>query len=194
MNEGIPYSTSAKQPFEQRVAGGYGAFLRYSRLIVHCSPFEMSFSASTTWRPQREVEIVAGTPPGGGLDRLARALVKALESKRLLDVPAKATNIAGDGGRRAWAYLDRHPGDAHVLSISSANLTTDHLLGNSTFDHEAAFTPLAILYTEYIAFVASGDSEIESGAEICEIHSGYTLAMINCSKTGAPRPSARPAK
>jgi putative tricarboxylic transport membrane protein len=118
------------------------------------------------WRPQREVEIVAGTPPGGGLDRSARALVKAIESKRLLDVPAKVKNVAGDGGRRAWAYLNRHPGDPHVLCISSSNLATDHLLGVSAFDHETVFTPLAILYTEYIAFVTRSDSSLKSGADL----------------------------
>src|SRR3970282_2273543 len=120
----------------------------------------MSSSTSSTWRPRREIEIVAGTPPGGGLDRSARALVKAIESKRLLDVPAKVSNVAGDGGRKAWAYLDRHPGDPHVLCISSSNLATDHLLGTSALDHEAAFTPLAILYTEYIAFLARSDSSL----------------------------------
>lgn len=128
----------------------------------------MSSSASSAWRPQREVEIVAGTPPGGGLDRTARALLRALESKRLLDVPVKVTNIPGDGGRKAWAYLDRHPAEPHVLAISSANLTTDRLLGKSAFDHEAAFTPLAILYTEYIAFVARTDSPIKSGTDLLQ--------------------------
>ncbi len=122
--------------------------------------------ASAAWHPQREVEIVAGTPPGGGLDRSARALVKAIESKRLLDVPARVSNVAGDGGRKAWAWLDRHPGDPHVLCISSSNLATDHLLGASAFDHEGAFTPLAILYTEFIAFVSRSDSSLKSGADL----------------------------
>jgi putative tricarboxylic transport membrane protein len=120
----------------------------------------------SAWRPQREVEIVAGTPPGGGLDRSARALVNAIESKRLLDVRAKVSNVAGDGGRKAWAWLDRHPGDPHVLCISSSNLATDHLLGASAFDHEGAFTPLAILYTEHIAFLARSDSSLKSGADL----------------------------
>ena len=82
-------------------------------------------TASGAWRPQHEIEIVAGTPPGGGLDRAARALLKALESTRLLDVPAKISNVAGDGGRNAWRYLDGLPGDPHVLCISSSNLATD---------------------------------------------------------------------
>jgi len=126
----------------------------------------MSTSASNTWQPQRPVEIVAGTPPGGGLDRSARALVRAIESERLLNVPAMVNNVAGEGGRKAWAYLDRHPGDPHVLCISSSNLATDHLLGASAFDHERAFTPLAILYTEYIAFLARSDSSLKRGADL----------------------------
>jgi len=148
----------------------------------------MSSSASSAWRPQREVEIVAGTPPGGGLDRSARALVKAIESKRLLDVPARVSNVAGDGGRKAWAYLDRHPGDPHVLCISSSNLATDHLLGASAFDHESVFTPLAILYTEYIAFLARSDSSLKSGADlIARFAAGAaTVTVVLSTSLGNP--------
>jgi len=123
-------------------------------------------SPESAWRPQRAVEIVAGTPPGGGLDRSARALVKAIESKRLLDVPVTVNNVAGDGGRKAWVWLDGRRGDPHVLCISSSNLATDHLLGASAFDHESAFTPLAILYTEYIAFLARSDSAFRTGGDL----------------------------
>lgn len=121
---------------------------------------------SSAWRPQRAVEIVAGTPPGGGLDRSARALAKAIESRRLLDVPVRVNNVAGDGGRRAWAWLDQRLGDPHVLCISSSNLATDHLLGATAFDHESAFTPLAILYTEYIAFLVRSDSPLKTSADL----------------------------
>jgi putative tricarboxylic transport membrane protein len=123
-------------------------------------------SPSSAWRPQHAVEIVAGTPPGGGLDRSARALLKAIESQRLLDVPVTVSNIGGDGGRKAWAHLDRHPGEPHILCISSSNLATDHLLGATPFDHERAFTPLAILYTECIAFLARPASSIKNGADL----------------------------
>ena len=120
----------------------------------------------SAWRPQREVEIVAGTPPGGGLDRSARALAKAIESMRLLDVPVKVNNVAGDGGRNAWKYLDGVAGNPHVLCISSSNLATDRLLGARSYDHETSFTPLAILYTEYIAFVTRSDSSLKNGADL----------------------------
>src|SRR5262245_14486387 len=116
------------------------------------------------WNPQREVEIVAGTPPGGGLDRSGRALLKAIEGRQLLDVPVKVNNVAGDGGRNAWKYLDGLAGNPHVLVISSSNLATDRLLGARSYDHETSFTPLAILYTEYIAFVANTDGPFGDAA------------------------------
>ena len=119
-----------------------------------------------TWRPEREIEIVAGTPPGGGLDRAARALLKAIESARLLKVPARVNNVPGDGARKCWEYLDQRRGDPHVAAISSSNLATDYLLGAARYDHDRDFTPLAILYTEYIAFLARAGSSPASGQDL----------------------------
>src|SRR5688572_15823539 len=82
-----------------------------------------------TWKPARTVQIVAGTPPGGGLDRVARALAATLSEARLLDVPVEVLNVPGDGARRAWTHcVDNHPGDGHVVGISSPNLTSDYLV------------------------------------------------------------------
>jgi len=119
------------------------------------------------WQPQREIELVAGTPAGGGQDRPARALIRILESKQLIGVPVRLTNIPGRGGGNAWDHLMQHPGNAHVLAINSPTIITNKLLGVGAFDH-AALTPLANLYTEYIAFVVRADSPIKSGAGLLE--------------------------
>jgi putative tricarboxylic transport membrane protein len=115
------------------------------------------------WRPNQPLEIVAGTPPGGGLDRTARMLLKTLEAHRLLDVPAHVKNVAGDGARNAWRYMDERRGDPHVVSISHPNLTTDRLVGIAAFDHRD-YTPIAMLYTEYIAFAIHADAPLRDGA------------------------------
>jgi putative tricarboxylic transport membrane protein len=134
-----------------------------------------------SWKPEREIEIIAGTPPGGGLDRTARALARALEAGKLLDVPVKVTNASGDGSRRAWTVLDERRGDPHALCISSPNLATDHLLGATRFRHETDFTPLAILYTEYISFVSRADSPLGNAADLLtrfrSAASGVTVAL-----------------
>jgi putative tricarboxylic transport membrane protein len=120
-----------------------------------------------TWRPEREIEIVAGTPPGGGLDRSARALAKSIEANRLLDVLVKVVNVGGDGGRKAWAHMDRYAGDGHVVGISSPNMAADYLTGVATSDPDR-FSPLAILYSEYIAFVVRSDSTIGGGSDLLQ--------------------------
>lgn len=116
------------------------------------------------WRPGHEIELIAGTPAGGGQDRPARALIRILQSRKLVEVPIKLTNIPGRGGGNGWDYLRQHAGDPHVLAINSPTLITNHQLGVADFDH-AALTPLANLYTEYIAFVVRADSLIRSGAD-----------------------------
>jgi putative tricarboxylic transport membrane protein len=120
-----------------------------------------------TWKPERALELVAGTPPGGGLDRSARALARAIAANRLADVPVTVVNVGGDGGRRAWAHIDRFPGDGHVAGISSPNMTADFLMGVTTSD-PARFSPLAILYTEYIAFVVRAGDAMGSGADLLD--------------------------
>jgi putative tricarboxylic transport membrane protein len=118
-----------------------------------------------TWKPERAIEIIAGTPPGGGLDRSARALERAIVANGLLDVPVKVINVGGDGGRKAWRHIEGHAGDGHMIGISSPNMAADYLTGVTGSD-PARFPPLAILYSEYIAFVVRTDSNIGTGADL----------------------------
>ena len=120
-----------------------------------------------SWKPDKEIEIVAGTPPGGGLDRAARALLQAIQSVTP-DTRARVVNIPGDGARKCWETIERRAGDPHIVSIGSSNLATDHILGLARYHHERDFTPLAILYTEYIAFLARAGSSPASGKELLE--------------------------
>ena len=116
-------------------------------------------------RPTREVEIVAGTPPGGGQDRPARALIEVLEKHNLVGQPVKLTNIPGRGGGNAWDYLRTKTGDPHVLAINSPTIISNKLLGVSDLDY-AALTPLANLYTEYPIFIVRANSPIADVAEL----------------------------
>jgi putative tricarboxylic transport membrane protein len=115
------------------------------------------------WRPQHEIELVAGTPAGGGQDRPARVLLDLL--KDLVGVPVKLTNIPGRGGGNAWDYLATRPGDPHILAINSPTIITNRLLGESTLDF-TALTPLANLYTEYLVFVVRPDASIKTPEQL----------------------------
>ena len=36
---------------------------------------------TSSWRPRSEVELIVGTPPGGGQDRPARAMMQIMQSQ-----------------------------------------------------------------------------------------------------------------
>lgn len=140
------------------------------------------------WRPEHDIELVAGTPAGGGQDRPARALIGILESSGLVGQPVKLSNIPGKGGGNGWDYLRTKRGDPQVLAINSPTIITNRLLGVADYDH-AALTPLANLYTEYIAFVVRADSPIRDGDDFmarlkqdtagCRIALATALGNIN---------------
>lgn len=114
------------------------------------------------WKPEGAVEIIAGTPPGGGTDRSARALLRAIESNQLVDVPARVVNIAGDGGRKAWAHIAGRSGDPNLIGINSPNNATDVLTGITRADAIRS-VPIAILYNEYMVFISRSDSPVADG-------------------------------
>ena len=121
--------------------------------------------SESIWRPERALNLVAGTPPGGGLDRTARALANAITANGLADVPVEVVNVGGEGGRKAWVHMDGFARDGHIVGISSPNMTADFLMGVTKSD-PARFTPLAILYSEYIAFVVRRDDPMRDGTDL----------------------------
>jgi putative tricarboxylic transport membrane protein len=135
------------------------------------------------------VQIVAGTPPGGGLDRVARALAKAIAEANLVEVLLEVVNVPGDGARRAWTnYVDNYRGDGHVIGISSPNLTSDYLVGIAGFEH-SCYTPIATLVNEYIAFAVRSDSRLQTGADLLDLLTRPSSAVRVALSTALGNPN-----
>lgn len=134
--------------------------LRYARvalLLVAALAGPSGHSASAEWRPDRNVEIVVGTAPGGGVDKTARLIQKILQEKRIADTPVTVVNKPGGGGSIGWTYLNQHPGDGHFIAVTPLNLLTNHITGTSQISPDE-ITPLPLLGAEYIVFKSGGDS------------------------------------
>ena len=142
----------------------------------------------TGWVPTQEIELVAGTPPGGGQDRPARALIEVLNAHKLLDQTVKLTNIAGRGGGNAWDYLRKNHGNPHVLAINSPTIISNKLLGVAASDY-SDLTPLANLYTEYPIFIVRADSSITDVAELVRRLKANTAAVTISLATALGNPN-----
>ena len=116
-----------------------------------------------TWKPEKNVEIIVGTSPGGALDRAARTVQKLMEQKRL--VPSSTViNKPGGGHAVALTYLNQHAGDGHYLQVTSEPLLTNKITGKSQIAY-TDYTAIALLFYEYMAFTVHADSPIKNGKD-----------------------------
>lgn len=119
------------------------------------------------WKPEKPVEIVVGTSPGGPQDRTARLIQKILHDQKLVPVPVNIVNKPGAGGALGLTYVSQHPGDAHYLMVNSITLFTNHITGRSTLAY-TDFTPIAVLGVEYVGVTVRAESPVKTGRELVE--------------------------
>ena len=119
------------------------------------------------WKPEKNIEIIVGTGPGGGQDKTARTLNRLLVDKRLVEAPITVVNKPGGGGAVGWAYLNQHAGDAHYVEIANTTLLTNQITGRSVVGY-ADVTPLAMLYSESVALSVRVESPLMTGRDLIE--------------------------
>ena len=119
------------------------------------------------WSPQKNVEIVAGSAPGGSNDNTARTMERVLLAHKLVPTTVTVVNRPGGGGSIAYTYVSQRPGDAHYLYIASSGMLSNHIVGSSSLSH-ADFTPIALLYEDHAVFMVPTGSTIKTGAELAD--------------------------
>ncbi|MGZ5124270.1 MAG: tripartite tricarboxylate transporter substrate binding protein [Burkholderiales bacterium] len=135
--------------------------------------FTLMLAAATTsafaqgWAPQKNVEIVAGSGPGGSNDNTARTIERTLASTKLVPTTLTIVNKPGGGGNIAGTYVAQRAGDAHYLLVATSSIASNHINGSSTLT-PADFTPLAIMLQDYVVFAVATNSPMMSGRDLAE--------------------------
>lgn len=117
------------------------------------------------WKPDKNVEIVVGTSPGGGQDTSARFVNKLIQDRKLLEVASTIVNKPGGGSAIGYAYLNQHAGDAHYTMLLTVPLITNHILGASNISYND-LTPLANLFDEYVVAAVTPDSPMKTAKDL----------------------------
>ena len=139
-------------------------FAAFASLMTSITP---ALAQSPAWAPTKPVEMLVGVSPGGGIDRTARVIQKIMQDKRLVEMPVNVVNKPGGGSTIVQAYLNMHAGDAHYYEITATSLLTNHITGKTALSHRD-FTPLVMLYDEYLGFAVGFDSPIKDGKQLLE--------------------------
>ncbi len=119
------------------------------------------------WAPQKNVEIVVPIAPGGSLDVTAREIQRIWTEAKLVDATSTVVNKPGGGHVIAYGHVHAHPGDPHVLAIASPTLLTNFITGKDKLRYSDV-TPLAMLFSEYLAFAVRADAATGVGRDLLD--------------------------
>lgn len=123
-----------------------------------------SAAAEPAWKPERTVELVVSAGPGGNQDATARIMQKIWQERRLV-TGATVMNKPGGGGSIAYHYVQQRAGDPHYLLMLAPTMFTSRITGSSSF-HYTDFTPVALLFNEYVFVSVRADSPIRDGQDL----------------------------
>src|SRR3970282_3002810 len=115
-----------------------GISVLLSAALVAASPSALA----QAWSPQRNVEIVVGSAPGGSNDKTARTVERVLMENKLVNTSIAVVNKPGGGSSIAFTYVSQRPGDPHTLLVGLTGPLTNHITGRSKLRH-TDFTPIA---------------------------------------------------
>ncbi|MEY3762470.1 MAG: tricarboxylate binding receptor, partial [Pseudomonadota bacterium] len=127
----------------------------------------MTAGHAQTWEPTKNVEIVVYAAPGGSNDKTARAIEKAVASKKLINTTMTVVNKTGGGGNIQLNYMTQHAGDAHFLMVTTPTLLASHITGSSSQNHKD-FSPIASMINDYSVFAVNADSALKTGKDVVD--------------------------
>ena len=120
-----------------------------------------------SWKPNRTIEIIVGSGPGGGADLTGRLIQKQMQGDLAGGVPVSVINKTGGGSALSYAYLNQHAGDAHYIALSLQPLLTGPMLRAGQMSY-TDMTPIAHLLNEYVGFAVRADSPLKAARDVVE--------------------------
>ncbi len=134
--------------------------------LVACAvQFATEASGQAVWRPEKAVELIVTTAPGGANDQIARAVQRILRDEKLLPTPLEVINKPGGNQTIAVVYVTQHAADPHYLLIANPTLLGSHIAGITQLNY-TDLTPIALLLSEHTVFTVPADSPIRNAQDL----------------------------
>jgi putative tricarboxylic transport membrane protein len=136
------------------------------------------------WKPERNVELVIPTSPGGSNDIAGRTIHKLLNDLKLLPVSSSVVNRSGGEHNVAYTYVSQRNADAHTIGVMSTPMLVNAVEGRSTLTHNDV-TPIAYLFTEPMIALVRTDSPLKTGRDVIDtLRKNPSALSIALTSTG----------
>lgn len=119
------------------------------------------------WKPERNVELIIPTSPGGSNDIAGRTIQRLWSDLGLLPVSSSVANRSGGEHGVAYLFVSQRTGDAHTVGVMSTPMLVNPIQGRMQMTH-ADVTPIAYLITEPMIALVRADSPLKTGKDLVE--------------------------
>ncbi|CAL8980066.1 hypothetical protein RHODGE_RHODGE_02034 [Rhodoplanes serenus] len=121
---------------------------------------------SQAWEPKGQVECMAPSGPGSGLDTICRMTVSALQKTGLYREPIYVTNVPGGSGAVGIAsVIAKRKGDPNLIVATANSLTFTMAMGRTPHTFNDVI-PLAQTVAEIGGFFVRDDSKYKTLADM----------------------------
>ena len=118
--------------------------------------------------PSRQIHIVAGFPPGGGVDVVARLMADKLAP--ILGKPVVVENRAGASGSLATRQVAAMPADGYTLLMNSNSILANQAVNpNAGHDVERQLVPVLKVAVQSNILVATPDLGVTTLADVIKL-------------------------
>jgi putative tricarboxylic transport membrane protein len=124
-------------------------------------------ATAQAWKPERNVDLVIPTSPGGSNDIAGRTIQKLWSELKLLPVTSSVSNRSGGEHVVAYTYISQRTGDAHSIGMMSTPLVMNPAGGRTQLTHND-LTPIAYVITEPMIAMVRADSPLKTGKDLLD--------------------------
>jgi putative tricarboxylic transport membrane protein len=123
---------------------------------------------SQEFKPNKSIEVVVHTGPGGGSDLFARAIAELLQKEKLVSQRLQVVNKSGGGSAVAMSYLAEKKGETHTIGFFTGVWVTNPLTTAEASVTLKDLTPIAGLVLEPAVIVVKADSPYKNMKDFIE--------------------------
>ncbi len=116
--------------------------------------------AQPAWQPEKVVEFIIPTGPGGNNDKVTRLAQSILQERKFVASPMVVVNKPGGGQTLAAVYTSQRRSDPHHVLFMNPTIFTNELAGIAQIRY-TELTPLVLLMVENTALTVRMGSPLK---------------------------------
>src|ERR671919_1005736 len=146
--------------------------MKYKTMMVPLLVTTIAIFSNLAWsqefKPNKSIEVVVHTGPGGGSDLFARAIAELLQKEKLVPQRLQVVNKSGGGSAVAMSYLAEKKGETHTIGFFTGVWVTNPLTTAEANVTVKDLTPIVRLVLEPAAIAVKADSPYKNMKDFIE--------------------------